>query len=154
VSGEYAARRQECEEAEAILGPLRGAELAALTALPNPRIRARAEHVLTEILRVAEFARLLGQGGALQDLGTVMNESHRSLSQLFEVSLPRIDELQRAVTTIDGVYGARITGAGFGGCLVVLRDPQLRLSQSVEEITVSHGPVWDVAPVAGAGPVD
>jgi galactokinase len=151
TSGAYAQRRAECEAAETIVGPLNRASLDDVSGIASPTTRNRARHVVSENQRVRRFAQVLSGGGPVDELGQIMNDSHRSLSELFEVSLPRIDALQTALCEVPGVYGARITGAGFGGCLVVVRDPQVRLAERVDQFAVQHGTVWDVESVAGAG---
>ena len=88
----------------------------------DPALRARARHVVTECRRVVDFAHAL----AVEDLataGSLMIESHRSLADDYEVSTPELDQLVAEVTARPGVWGARMTGAGFGGCVVALTRP-------------------------------
>lgn len=118
----YGRRRAECERAEAVLGPLPSAPLAAIDALDDAVARARARHVRTECDRVRLAARSLA-GGDLATVGTLMVASHRSLRDDFEVSTPTIDSLVEAALEQRSVHGARLTGAGFGGCIVVLAEP-------------------------------
>jgi galactokinase len=119
----YAERRAECEAAAKQLGPLRQATLTAVEALTDPTLRRRARHVVTENGRVVDFARALGAGDLLE-AGRLMDESHVSLREDFEVSTSVIDELVTKVASTPGVYGARMTGGGFGGCVVALADPR------------------------------
>ncbi len=118
----YAERQAQCEEAARRIGPLRQASLADVATLPDPLLRRRAHHVVTENERVLAFADCLATG-ALADAGELMLASHRSLRDDFEVSTPALDALVVELSTIPGVYGARLTGAGFGGCVVALAEP-------------------------------
>jgi len=117
----YAERRAQCEEAARRIGPLRQASLADVATLSDP-LRRRARHVVTENERVLAFAECLATG-ALADAGELMLASHRSLRDDFEVSTPALDALVVELSTTPGVYGARLTGAGFGGCVVALAEP-------------------------------
>jgi len=117
----YAERRAQCEEAARRIGPLRQASLADVATLSDP-LRRRARHVVTENERVLAFADCLATG-ALADAGELMLASHRSLRDDFEVSTPALDALVVELSTTPGVYGARLTGAGFGGCVVALAEP-------------------------------
>jgi galactokinase len=118
----YAARVAECEAAEARIGPLGTAGPADLTGLKDPALRARARHVVTECRRVRSFADALGAGDG-EAAGALMVESHHSLATDYEVSTPALDDLVTALTDRPGVFGARMTGAGFGGCVVALSLP-------------------------------
>jgi galactokinase len=123
ASSAYAERRREVEHAEAVLdGPLRSARPDDLAVLADPVLRRRARHVVTENQRVRQFGTALAAGD-LVAAGTLMNESHTSLSTDFEVSTPTLDALAARVRSVPGVFGARITGAGFGGCIVALCEP-------------------------------
>lgn len=117
----YAERRTACEEAEAIIGPLRDADASDLATITDPVMRARARHVITEIERVEAAVGAAAAGDATA-IGALMNESHESLRLDFEVSVPELDQLVAHLRTLPGVYGARLTGAGFGGCAVALVD--------------------------------
>ncbi len=121
VGSEYAERRAACEAAEAIVGPLRDASLADLAALDDAALRARARHVVTEIERVEEAVDAC-LGGESAALGSLMVASHASLRDDFAVSIPELDDLVDRLCAVDGVYGARLTGAGFGGCVVAVAD--------------------------------
>lgn len=122
AGGEYRTRRAECDAAARMLGvpALRDATERLLVEheLPSPLDR-RARHVITENQRVLEMRLAL----ALKNIpaaGALMNASHRSMSQDFEVSTPEIDTLAALTQAVDGVSGARLTGGGFGGCIVAL----------------------------------
>jgi len=122
VDSEYATRRAQCEAAEEVIGPLRIASLDAVEDLDDPVLRARARHVVTENERVAIFAKALATGD-YAEAGQQMLDSHRSLGHDFEVSTSVLDALVDELSTVPGVYGARLTGAGFGGAVVALTRP-------------------------------
>lgn len=86
--------------------------------LPEP-VRRRARHVVTEIQRTRSAARALADG-RIDEAGRLMNASHESLRSDFEVSTPELDALVAAARHVNGVYGSRLTGAGWGGCTVSL----------------------------------
>jgi galactokinase len=121
---EYAERRRECEEAARRLGAgsLRDVTEEDLewsgSSLP-PTLRARAEHVVTENARVLAAADAL-EGGDLERLGNLVSASHASLRDRFEVSTPDLDRLVATAEGVDGVFGARLVGGGFGGSVLVL----------------------------------
>jgi galactokinase len=115
----YAARRAECEAASFHLGTLGTLQPDAFLGLPDDTLRRRARHVVTECDRVRWFAKALSDGD-LVEAGRLMTASHQSLARDFEVSTPSLDALVTKLTSTPGVYGARLTGAGFGGCVVAL----------------------------------
>lgn len=117
----YALRRAEVERAAASLGPLRSATLEDLNGLRDRVLRRRARHVVTENARVEAFAAALG-AAELDTAGALMVESHRSLDEDFEVSTPALDATVQTLLATPGVFGARLTGAGFGGCVVALAE--------------------------------
>ncbi|HTJ76442.1 MAG TPA: galactokinase [Acidimicrobiales bacterium] len=117
----YAERRAQCEAAEAVIGPLRDASEADVARIGDGLLRRRARHVVSENGRVVDFAGAL-QAGDLVEAGRLMLASHRSLTVDFEVSTPALDALVAELVGVPGVYGARLTGAGFGGCVVALAD--------------------------------
>ncbi len=118
----YAERRAACEAAAEHVGPLRDASLDDVEALSDPTLRRRARHVVSENRRVMTAAKALRRGD-LATVGEAMFASHRSLRDDFEVSTPVLDEVVDALAATPGVYGARLTGAGFGGCVVALCEP-------------------------------
>ncbi|HEX8004786.1 MAG TPA: galactokinase family protein [Mycobacteriales bacterium] len=122
AGSEYADRRADTERAAATIGPLAAATLDDVEKLDDPLLRRRARHVVTENARVRSFAAALAAGD-LPLAGRLMRESHASLAEDFEVSTPAIDRLVEKVGETDGVYGVRMTGGGFGGCLVALTAP-------------------------------
>ena len=118
----YAERRAACESAASIVGALASCSVDDLHAISDPMIRRRARHVVTECDRVVDATSVLRDHDA-SAFGALMNDSHRSLRDDFEVSTPEVDELVIHLTSIPGVHGARMTGAGFGGCVVAACEP-------------------------------
>lgn len=122
--GGYAERRAACESALPKLGvaSLRDVTPEAIGDLPDALTEVEVDavrHVVSEIDRVRRFPRLLAEG-RLDEAGALMNESHASLSGTFRVSCDEVDTLARLIREQDGVYGARMTGGGFGGWVVAL----------------------------------
>ncbi|HZQ84723.1 MAG TPA: galactokinase [Acidimicrobiales bacterium] len=117
----YAERRAECAAAEREIGPLRDARPDDLTALVDGVLRRRARHVVTENARVLAFVDALAAGDH-ELAGAAMNDSHASLRDDFEVSTPAVDALVEQLAAAPGVFGARMTGGGFGGMVIALCD--------------------------------
>ncbi len=136
----YAERRQALEAAAAEVGPLRTATPADVEAIVDPLVRRRARHAVSENERVHAFAAALTAGDAVA-AGALMGESHRSLRDDFEVSTPALDALVERLCATPGVLGARLTGAGFGGCAVALCRPGTE---------IDLGLPWRLRPSAGA----
>lgn len=134
---EYATRVSECAAAEEIVGPLARAEVDGLDAIDNETIRRRARHVVSENGRVRSFAAALA-GGDYRTAGEIMTEGHESLRRDYETSTSAMDEAVAELVASPGVYGARMTGGGFGGCVVALCEPHCGLDG------------WVVKPVGGA----
>jgi galactokinase len=114
----YNQRRAECEQAARLLGvaSLRDiANLESLSGLPDT-LRRRARHVVTENARVLQAVACT----SAEEFGALMNASHASLRDDYEVSTPELDRLAALLQANDGVHGARLTGAGFGGACVAL----------------------------------
>lgn len=116
----YNRRRQEAEEAAKRLGvrSLRDVADLCLVESLSPPLDQRARHVVSENLRVLRGVEALRRGDA-QAFGELMTQSHRSLAQDYEVSLPELDALVEEALRA-GAYGAKLTGAGFGGAVVAL----------------------------------
>jgi galactokinase len=129
ASGEYNQRRNECEEGVRILAQflpgiraLRDVSLQDLTRLKDrlpDRIARRCRHVVTENARVLRAAAML-ENNDLPGFGQLMYESHSSLRDDYEVSCRELDIMVELAGKLDGTYGARMTGGGFGGCTVAL----------------------------------
>jgi galactokinase len=122
AASNYGRRVAELAAAEGEIGPLRDAEYSDLESIVDPTIRARSRHVLSENSRVDDFVEAIGSGD-LVTAGALMSASHHSLSGDFDCSTPRIDALCRDLSALAGVFGARITGGGWGGCVVALTEP-------------------------------
>jgi galactokinase len=119
----YRQRQREAEQAALELGvpqlrDLQIEDLPRIASLPEP-LNRRARHVVTENARVLAFRAALLHG-AIDSLGALVMQSHRSLRDDYQVSLPEIDDLVDVCAATPGVLGARLTGGGFGGSIVVL----------------------------------
>ena len=124
VDGLYATRHRECTEAAKTLGvafltDLTPAQLAAQAGKLSPAVARRAQHVVEEHARVGETVIAL-QRGDLAAAGQLLTASHRSSQQLFENSTPSLDRLVDALEKHPAVFGARLTGGGFGGAVMAL----------------------------------
>jgi galactokinase len=126
----YNRRREECAEAlrvlqrvmprpPNVLADVSGADLAEHGAALPPELLRRARHVVTETARVRHAVRAL-RSGDFEAFAALMNASHASLRDDFEVSCPELDRLVALAQAHAGTLGARLTGAGFGGCTVNL----------------------------------
>lgn len=125
----YNERRAACEEAVKqlrvympgirALRDVSPVEFAAYSEFLPPLIRQRAEHVVKEIARVNSAVIALRTGNP-RSFGALMYASHASLRDLYEVSMPEMDAMVEIARTLPGCIGARLTGAGFGGCTVNL----------------------------------
>ena len=129
AASEYNLRRQQCEDAVQLLhkrwpsvNSLRDVDPASMPGweelLPEP-LRRRARHVVNENNRVLQAVKALERGDA-EEFGRLMNQSHISLRDDYEVSCPELDLLVETAWQTEGVYGSRLTGAGFGGCTITL----------------------------------
>jgi galactokinase len=171
VDGEYAARRASCEAAAAGLGvpalrdvPLDGFDGSGLAAtlerLPDEVTRRRARHIVTENARVLSTVALL-RAGQPREIGPLLSASHASMRDDFEITAPQVD-LAAAVALEAGALGARMTGGGFGGCVIALVEAEGSsgpdaVSAAVAAAFDAHGygpPVpFVVTPAQGAHPV-
>jgi galactokinase len=129
TSGEYNNRRNACETAVRLLKQ----DLPGITALRDvsitdfnrlsstlpPQVEKRARHIVEEIERSRQALPLL-ENGNFDQFGRLMNECHASLRDLYEVSCPQLDVMAKVAQGLPGCFGARLTGAGFGGCTVNL----------------------------------
>jgi galactokinase len=139
----YAQRRAECEAAASRMGPLGRLDPEVALALPDALLRRRARHVVSECARVRWFAEALRRDD-LVEAGRLMTASHHSLADDYEVSTPGLDLLVESLTGRPGVFGARLTGAGFGGCVVALTEP------GALDIGAFATPAWRVHAARGA----
>ena len=131
---EYADRVAQCATAEALIGPLRMATLNDVATIPDSTIQQRARHVVSENARVTQFIDALSQND-YPTAGRIMNASHQSLAEEFATSTKQMNDAVAAACATPGVLGARMTGGGFGGCIVLLCAPGTEV------------PGWRVQPV-------
>ncbi len=121
VDSQYAERQASCGRAASIIGPLATADIVDVERIPDETVRMRARHVITECERVREAVDALRRDDRAL-LGSLMTGSHRSLRDDFEVSTTKLDRIVDRLLRVPGVHGARLTGAGFGGCVVAIAD--------------------------------
>ncbi len=124
VDSKYNERRQQCEEAAKILHVKSLREVTSdmwqeSQTLLSGNCLKRARHVITENQRVLDAVKALHENDMAQ-LGDLMNASHESLKNDFEVSTKNLDLIVNAARSAAGCFGARMTGAGFGGCAVAV----------------------------------
>jgi len=160
----YRQRTEECAEAVRLLQQkfpevesLRDARLDQLTQVQMPEVVVRrARHVISEDDRVEQFVDAAKRGD-VQRMGRLFVESHRSLQYDYEVSCEELDFLVDQALAIEGVYGARMTGGGFGGCTVNMMRPDavdrfgagiVRAYENRFHVTPQ---IYPVRPSAGAG---
>ncbi len=146
-NSEYNVRRVECEQAVSVLKQhipeiksLRDVSLSALRKYGkhlSDVVFRRARHVVTENLRVIAVAKAL-QTNDLEQVGELLVDGHRSLRDDYEVSIPELDTLVEAAVEVEGCYGARLTGAGFGGCIIAIAD-----EDAVPELKSHLGDAYD-----------
>jgi galactokinase len=138
ASSGYNERRAQCERARELLGveTLRDASAAAVAGLPQP-LRARAEHVLGENARVEQAVAAL-RAEDLPAVGALLDASHASLRDLYEVSTPAVE---RTVTRLreHGTAGARLMGGGFGGSVLGLFAPEVPVPPDAREVRPGPG---------------
>ena len=134
---EYSARVDECQVAESQIGPLRLATPIDVLSITDDTIRRRARHVVTENQRVRDFCEAIGDR-TFDEAGKLMTRSHVSLRDDYQVSTNHMDRAVEELLATPGVFGARMTGGGFGGCVVALVDAEADVDG------------WSVHPVAGA----
>ncbi len=128
-SSQYPVRQQQCRQGLAVLQhsdprliALRDADMAMLTkhkGRMDEVVFRRCRHVITEIARVPEAAEAM-RSGDVEAFGRLMFDSHASLKDDYEVSCGELDALVEIAREVPGVYGARMTGGGFGGCAIAL----------------------------------
>lgn len=165
TGSEYNQRVAACEKAVQLLRQhlpkirnlrdVPATEFAAYSVFLPQEIRKRAEHVVKEIHRVNSAVNAL-RGEDAVILGALMYSSHASLRDLYQVSTPELDELVEIARNQAGCYGARLTGAGFGGCTVNLVDEKLAakfaegLGESYQDKTGRNVQIYVCEASAGA----
>jgi len=159
ADGQYTKRKLECDEACKVLGvqSLRIATLGELNKVKDmlgTTIFRRARHVISEIIRVKDFATAMEQNDPTK-MGTLLAQSHESLKSDFEVSCPELDRLVQIAEKLDAI-GSRMMGGGFGGSTINLVRRQNK-QQFLEQIKLLHFEMtgndidaWAVDPVNGA----
>jgi galactokinase len=169
AQGEYNRRRTECEDGVRILSKhlpkaraLRDVMPGELEAyggeLPEVVLR-RCRHVISENARVVEAAAAL-EIGDLSAFGELMRQSHRSLRDDFEVSCEELDLMVELAGQVEGVYGTRMTGGGFGGCTIALVRSgrvtvfQQKVSEGYQRATGCKPEIYVCAAADGVGQVD
>jgi len=165
AASEYNARRAECEEGVRLLArelpgvrSLRDVTIDELARagddLPEV-IRRRSRHVVTENARVVDAAAAL-QREDLETFGRLMGESHRSLRDDYEVSCKELDLMVNIAGQAEGVFGARMTGGGFGGCTINLVNAddvdsfKQTVARSYAEATGREPEIYVCSPAQGA----
>ena len=158
ADGEYAARRASCERAAAQLGvgSLRNVQDRGLSALAAVRDRVdarRARHILTENQRVLDAVAALANSD-FETVGQLFTASHASMRDDFEITTEHLDLIADTAVRA-GALGARMTGGGFGGCVIALVpvDRSATVAAAVRQAMVGAGqPQPTIVPtVAGAG---
>jgi galactokinase len=157
AGGEYAARRAACEAAATKLGvrALRDvsvAELPAACERLDPLTARRVRHVVTENERVLDTVERL-RGGAVAGIGPLLTASHASMRDDYEITVAEVDVAVESAMAA-GAYGARMTGGGFGGCVLALVDADAvdQVAATVTQAFAGAGfapPTWFAAVAAG-----
>ena len=168
ASGEYNKRRASCEEAVRLLSPVLGpikalrdvtpADLEANKGLLSDVTYRRARHIVTENERVLEAADALAAGD-LSRCGALMNQSHVSMRDDYEISCEEVDILVDIAQKQPGVFGSRMTGGGFGGSTVSLVDAGVadafmeNVRTAYEKATGLKSTIFACSPQQGVGPL-
>ena len=162
VGSEYNTRRRQCEEAARFFGvkALRDVDLPAYEAKASsldPVVARRARHIITDSQRAVDLATALPLGD-MQCIGQLMADSHASMRDDFEITCPQVDALVKIVKdVIGGAGGVRMTGGGFGGCVVSLVPDRLvasvraTVSERYPAVTGLQPDIYVCQPSAGAG---
>lgn len=155
VDSEYNRRRHECETGLQLMRRLSGQDFPTIRHIPldvfrrhesslpqEPRRRLR--HNLTENDRVLNFVKHLREGD-MAEAGRLLGSSHASLRDDYEVSIPQLDMIVDIASKTPGVFGCRLTGAGFGGCCVALADPA-HADSAIEAISGAYQKQCGIVP--------
>jgi len=163
TDGGYSARRDQCYSAAAKLGVkmLRDADADMVSAAADQlsdKELTRARHVVSEIDRTLRAVEAM-EAGDYAAFGQLMYASHASLRDDYEVSCEELDDIVREAAWLEGVYGARMTGGGFGGCAIILADAD-RADSIAEAVTENYTAkfahpcvIFPTRAAAGAGAV-
>ena len=162
VGSEYNTRRRQCEEAARFFGvkALRDVDLPTYEARASgldPVVARRARHIITDSQRALDLAAAL-PAGDMQRIGQLMADSHASMRDDFEITCPQVDALVEIVKEVIGdAGGVRMTGGGFGGCIVALVPSKLvepvraAVSERYPAATELQGSIYVCQPSEGAG---
>jgi galactokinase len=169
IDSKYSERHRECSEAFEIL-QREEPEAACLAHVSPNTVREkqrelgeirfkRALHITEENLRVKEAVEAL-KSGRLEELGALLTASHQSSKTLFENSCAELDYLVERLTDLQGVYGARLTGGGFGGAVMALTDARFEDLEGPPKIASAYAREFGIEPTIfhtragkGAGPL-
>jgi galactokinase len=163
ASSAYNERRRQCEEGVAILQgvlpavralrDVTSAQLETHKGLLSETVYRRCRHVVSENERVLQAVEALTTSD-LTTMGQLMNASHTSLRDDYEVSSPALDAMVEAMCSVNGVYGARLTGAGFGGCAVALVQSgrEQMVVDAIYEKYPKAASIWPEVYISQAGP--
>ena len=160
----YRMRVGECREALEIGGAdsMRDwtpEDLPRLESLLEPALFRRVRHVISENERVVDFCAAM-ESSDLSAAGAIIREGHRSLRDDYDVSIPELNTLCELADAQPGVYGSRLTGAGFGGCALHLVDPARAedvagaVTDGFEQRYGRRPPVLSIETADGAGEID
>ncbi len=168
AAGEYNMRRRDCEEgvrrlSKALPGitalrDVSADQLERHADLLTPLVHRRCRHIVTENARTVRAADAL-EAGDLALVGRLMNESHVSMRDDFEISCREVDIMVELNAAVEGVYGARMTGGGFGGCTISLVDADAvedfthRVADGYRAATTVEPQIFSCSPGAGVGAV-
>ncbi len=160
VDGEYGARRKSCEEGARLLGVPALRDVApdgldaALASIGDDVIRRRVRHIVTENQRVLDTVALL-QERKIREIGPLLTASHVSMRDDFEITVAQVDVAVEAALAA-GAHGARMTGGGFGGCVLALVDADkaaettAAVARAYEERGFTAPTAWTATPGPGA----
>lgn len=166
AAGGFNRRREECERAVETLAQvlpgvhaLRDVSLAQLEehrSVLDDILYRRCRHIISEIARVHEAAAALTSGD-VPAVGHLISASHKSLRDDYEVSCPEMEALIEILSSCDGSHGARLVGAGFGGCAICIVEPS-QLQNVMGTVSANYGTILGQAPwmhvIETSGPVD
>ena len=169
AGGEYNKRRASCEEGVAELAPALGGTITALRDVTPEQLKAhrhllseetwrRCRHVISENARVLDAAAALEKGD-LPSFGMLMDASHVSMRDDYEITCPEIDKLVEISRQQPGVFGSRMTGGGFGGCTVSLVAEKAvdafieSVGTAYQEATGLTPEIFACSPMPGVGPL-
>lgn len=163
ASSAYNERRSQCEAGVAVLQgvlpeiralrDVTSAQLEEHKGLLDPVVYRRCRHVVAENERVLATVAALERGD-LAEVGRLMDASHASLRDDYAVSSPALDAMVEAMRSVDGCYGARLTGAGFGGCAVALVKPgrEQAVADAIYEKYPKAANIWPEVYTSQVGP--